>query len=112
MPVLTESEILAQCYNWLLRNGVFCWRNNTGAHKTEAGHYVRYGAPGSPDIIGILPNGRFIGVEIKSAKGKQSKDQKIFQRRVEKWNGIYIIARSIDDCEKFIKPLLTDEPPL
>ena len=101
-----ESQIQKGVINWLLYHKCFVWRNNTGSYETAAGHYVSYGFKGSPDIVGMLPNGRFLGVEVKTVIGKQNKDQKIFEQRVKECGGIYIIARSIDDLEREIRPLL------
>lgn len=52
---------------------------------------------GVADIIGVLPNGQFLAIEVKNAKGRQSLEQKIFEKNVKANHGIYILARSIDD---------------
>lgn len=78
------------------------WRNNTGAYKTEDGTYIRYGLKGSPDIIGILNDGRFLGVECKSGKNDIKGSQIDFKEQVEKRNGVYIVAWSTDDLEKVL----------
>lgn len=101
-----ESTIQKGIINWLLYHKCFIWRNNTGSYETAAGHYVSYGLKGSPDIIGMLPNGRFLGVEVKTDTGKQTKEQKQFEERCKACGGIYIIARSIDDLEREVKPML------
>ena len=77
--------------------GAFVWRNNTGALRDKRERPVYFGKPGSSDILGILPGGRFIAVECKSKKGKLSEKQKIFLAEVERLGGLAIVARSIDD---------------
>ena len=96
---MSESLIVAQCLEWLALHRVFAWRNNTGSYKTPEGRYIRYGHVGSSDILGILPDGRFLGVECKTATGKQSKAQKVFQGMIERNNGVYVVARSAADLE-------------
>jgi hypothetical protein len=76
--------------------GVF-WSNATGAIKGKNGHYQKYGLVGSADILGISTSGRFIGVEVKTGSGRQTKEQLNFQRIVEKNNGLYVLIRSTSD---------------
>ena len=61
---------------------------------------MRFGLKGSPDIIGILSSGRFLGVECKSPKGRQTPDQVDFQRRCEAQYGLYVLTKSVADLEK------------
>ena len=84
---------------WLLWNKVFCWRQNTGAYKSETGTWVRYGFPGSPDIIGMTKSGKWLGIEAKTGKGKLNENQIKFMQQVIENNGVYIVARSVHDLE-------------
>ena len=72
------------------------WRNSAGY---DEGHHVKYGLPGSADILGILKGGRFLAIEVKAEKGSQSEQQVAFQWMVERFGGLYILARSVDDVE-------------
>lgn len=74
---------------------------------TDAGAAYRAGSFGGdtvpagwPDITGLTHDGRFIGVECKSSTGRQSPAQKQMEEAIRRRNGIYILARSIDDVEK------------
>lgn len=93
-----EQDIQSAICEWLSYKRVFHYRNNTGAFKTERGGFIRYGTPGSPDIVCCF-KGRFIAIEVKSKIGKQSDSQKFFQENLEKAGGYYFIARSISDVE-------------
>jgi hypothetical protein len=54
---------------------------------------------GSSDIIGIhKPTGRFLAVEVKTAKGKPTPEQLNFIEQVRAANGIAGIARSVQDA--------------
>jgi hypothetical protein len=46
--------------------------------------------------------GQFIGIEVKAPKGKQSENQKEFQRQLEAVGGRYILAYSVDDVMNFL----------
>lgn len=97
---MTESEIQKNIMKVLEACGIFHWRNNSGARGG-----VRYGCPGSPDIIAILPGGTFLGIEVKTPSGKQSSIQAAFQHLVEEAGGLYIIARSVNDVLSFLVSL-------
>jgi hypothetical protein len=90
-----EALVLKACLTWLRDRHVFCWRNNTGAMALSDGGYIAFGHVGSADIIGLLPCGQFLAVECKSAKGRQSEDQREFQSHIERNHGIYILAHSL-----------------
>jgi hypothetical protein len=56
---------------------------------------------GVSDILGVMPDGtgRMLAVEVKTPKGRQSPDQILFQKRLERLGGVYILARSVADVE-------------
>lgn len=93
------------------------WRNNTGqawtgnkvekirSHNTihvgpgdvviRRAHPIRFGIPGSADLTGIVnPTGQRLDIEVKTPTGRQSQNQKNYQKMVETMGGIYILARS------------------
>jgi hypothetical protein len=95
----TEAPVLHDCLKWLHAHGVFAWRNNTGTAWIN-GQPVSFGYPGSADITGILPDGRRLEIECKSATGKQSDKQKKFQANIERNHGVYILVRSVKELEQ------------
>ena len=98
----SESVVVAQCLEWLATHRIFAWRNNTGSYKTPEGRFVRYGHVGSADILGLLPDGRFLAVECKTPAGTQSRPQKVFQQIIRRNGGMYVLARSVADLERAI----------
>ena len=72
------------------------WRANCGTARFH-GRVVRFGVPGQADLTGILQNGRRIEIEVKSATGRQSIEQKQYQAMIERFGGLYILARSVED---------------
>lgn len=106
------------------------WRNNTGQTWTgnsvqrfakqgtikitvypgdvliRDAHPVKFGLTGSADIIGLVaPYGRFLAIEVKDAKGRQSEQQKRFEEMVKSMGGIYFIARSPKEALQKINEL-------
>lgn len=95
-----EKDIVNACIQYLVLKGYEVIRNNTGAAVIESNgrkRLVRFGFPGSSDIIACSKDGRFVAVECKTEKGKLTEAQKAFLERIRKNNGIAIVARSVDD---------------
>ena len=69
------------------------WANNTGVVFTK-GRKISFGLTGSADIIGLRrKDGKFLAIEIKTGRAVQSQDQINFQKMIEEFGGIYILAR-------------------
>jgi len=94
-----EMEAQRAILEYLAARRVFAWRNQ--AHPVPGRTFT--GLAGAPDIIGILPDGRFLGIEVKSETGRLSKFQREFQKRCELAGGVYIVARSVRDVERGLK---------
>ena len=87
----------------LLGGSNFCrvWRQETGmALNIRTGTPFKYGLVGGADIIGILNDGRFLAIEIKSGNAVQSKEQKNFEAMIKKFGGVYFVATSCDEALK------------
>ncbi len=99
-----EKEIQNQIIEWLKWSKCFFWRNNSGAIFTEykgRKHMYRFGSIGSPDIF-VVKKGKIYGIEVKSATGKQSPEQKSWQQAFEISGGKYILARKLYDVSELI----------
>lgn len=116
---LIKSEILAKIG---ARKDVRVWNNPSGSGYTHKGSPIRWGLVGSADIIGIwcrripAPHddepgedvgldqhvGVFLAIEVKSAVGRQRPEQIAFQRMVEEYGGVYILARSVSDVTEVL----------
>ena len=98
-------------------------KNNTGAVRIERpgakSSFMRFGKKGSPDFlvwrfrelrIAALDHDTInfqafletLFIEVKTDVGKQSDAQRVFQQKVEKLGGIYLVVRSLDDVKKII----------
>ena len=95
---------------WLKAHGALVAVTDAGA-AYKAGAFFGDAIPrGWPDITGLLPDGRFIGVECKSGPcpergrrgGRQSKAQKRMEREIRARGGLYILARCVKDVAEGI----------
>jgi hypothetical protein len=73
------------------------FRRNVGKARDPSGRVIRFGLPGQADI-GAIIDGRPVEIEVKTASGRQSQEQRNWQAAVERAGGIYILARSPDDA--------------
>ena len=97
-----ERAVQKACVAWLRRLGAIVAVTDAGA-AYRAGAFFGDAIPaGWPDITGLLSDGRFIGVECKAKGGRQSAAQKRIEHEVRKRNGIYVLARSVEDLAKEI----------
>ena len=115
VPDLPESEVQAQCIDWLGRNRVFGNRHNVGKGRMVTGtatscrvnDYLVYGIIGAGDWIGLMPNGVHLEIEFKKgAGGRLSADQQKRQDNIRRNNGHYYVVHGVDELKFYIEPLL------
>ena len=97
---MREAELLKHCHLAAAECGAHVWRNNRGMFLTLDGkRKTRAGleAPGSSDLIGFLPGGRFLAIEIKTKTGRVAPDQQRFIDFVNASGGLGFVARSTED---------------
>lgn len=59
---------------------------------------------GQSDLVVLSPQGKTTFMELKNGKvGRQSDDQKLFQKDVEKRGGSYVIVRNMQDVADFVR---------
>lgn len=108
-----EHEVQSEIIRWLAEKKIFHYRNNSGAalaeYTNKAGvtskRYMQFGISGAPDIVAIV-KGIYVGIEVKRETTKQTEAQAVFERRVTRAGGIYILARKLEEVEKIINPLI------
>lgn len=106
-PEPTEAMILSDvlsCLKQLQAMGKICWhaRMNSGAGKLQYGtakasQFIRFGFPGMPDVLGQLPGGRLLAIEVKRPTGKVTDDQAAFLEKAGRSGALAFVARSVDD---------------
>lgn len=77
-------------------------RNNVGTFLTINGNPINIGLPGEADLTLFQKGGKTVFVEVKTPTGRQSKQQRTFQKRVEELGFKYKIVRSLDDAKNLI----------
>jgi hypothetical protein len=93
---------------WRANVGVGWFANGEPARKTDPGAYpVKFGVEGQGDLSGLIDGdadgvnrGRRLEIECKTERGKQSDAQKRFQAMIERFGGLYVLARSVEDVDQ------------
>ena len=97
---IPEKAVLSQVLQYLRLKKCLCYRMNTGATVSQykgKNRLIRFGVSGMADVLAFTKDS-VMWIEAKaSSGGKQSDHQKAFQKEVESFGHIYILARSVDD---------------
>lgn len=92
-----EGAIQLQIIHYLKARGHVVGKTKTmGVKRGRAFCFDPYTFRGFPDLVAFV-NHKLYFIEVKSLKGIQSDDQKVFQKLVESAGLNYILARSIED---------------
>jgi len=86
MPAQSEAEITRAIRFLLKSQGIWHYKVHQGLGST----------PGIPDIVGIW-QGKFLGIEVKTAKGQLQEHQANKINEINKNGGLAFVARGIDD---------------
>lgn len=98
---VSERNVQRQILRYLATVDVFAWRANSGSMTLEGSNgnrrHVRFASvQGLADIIGMLPNGRFLAIECKRRGGKVSVKQQAFIDCVNAHGGLAFVADNLD----------------
>lgn len=58
---------------------------------------------GVSDILGVLPNGRALAIEVKRPGGKPTEAQQLFLHEVNRAGGLAFTASSVDEVEAYLR---------
>lgn len=100
---MKESQLQRAVLDYLAWFGrsqkIYLFRSGAGQVQTQAGRFFKTGKPGCPDIS-VCFCGRYYGIEIKTATGRQSALQKQAEADIIAAGGEYYIVRSLDDIKR------------
>jgi hypothetical protein len=111
-----ETTLMHKIMHALSERGCLVFRNNTGLawqgqkiHE-QAGvvtlknpRMIRFGlCVGSADIIGVRSDGKFLAIEVKIGKGRQTKEQAAFIEAVRASGGVAGVVRSVEESLSLI----------
>ena len=104
MSQQAENAVVRSCLAILKVRGVYAFRVTNRAVKGKTGWFF-HGTHGISDILGVLPGGRIIAVECKTATGKTTPAQDLFLNEIAKKGGLTYVARSGSELNDFLDSL-------
>lgn len=103
---MKESRLKSEIVKLLRLYNIFAWINrNVGVYDVRRGRWIPSTVRGVPDIIGCLPDGRMLAIEVKSERGRLTMWQEIFLEELRQRGAVVIVARSLDDVVNVLKNL-------
>lgn len=104
-PRPLERDIQRDVLAWLRAVGVVVIRVNSGAAPGQGGRrYVRFtDTPGVSDLIGLLPDGLFLAIELKRPGERPTEHQRKFLDAVSGSGGLAFVAHSVADVEAALR---------
>jgi len=105
---IKESWIKAEILEYLKSQDIFHWVHQAG--KIPGRRLIKVGIA---DIIGVLPGGRTLAIEVKTAKGRLTPEQHKFITEVNANGGLAFVARSLDDVKSRLtvpNPRIENQP--
>ena len=77
--------------------------NNQQSRLAFIQHHKNMGyVKGQPDLVAVM-NGKVVFIELKTDKGRQSKEQKEVEQEIKKRGVDYIVIRSLEDLQSYIR---------
>ena len=106
----TEKEIENSILAYLQTQKGFFWKNQSvgvwdNVKKTYRKPNNRFHINGVADVLGCLPGGKFIALEVKTKKGRATQNQKDFLQRISMLGGKAAIVKSIDDVKAVLEEM-------
>lgn len=97
---MSEQDLVNQLLTYLRLKKCKVWRQNQGGMYDAKRRFVRFcSQPGISDIVGVLPNGRFIAVEAKVSGKKPQPHQKAFLDSINAIGGFAVCIHSLDEMQ-------------
>ncbi|MGE0206104.1 MAG: hypothetical protein AB7E70_19660 [Hyphomicrobiaceae bacterium] len=78
------------------------WRNNVGQMIDKDGRRVVFGVggKGAADLLGLW-SGRFVAIELKTDRGRQTDEQRRFELLIQSKGGVYVVLRSVEEARQW-----------
>lgn len=100
-----EGDVMRSIWIEAGRMGVVLWRNNVGTFMVDGRPFRAGLCVGSSDLVGMDPRqrGRFVAVEVKTKRGRPTKQQLNYIERVKANGGVAMIARSAEQFRELME---------
>lgn len=90
---VTETEIKKLIMEYMNAAGYTVWVTNAGYARRN----IKLAPPGTPDIIGYSPKGRFVGIEVKKPGCRPTEIQEKWHEAARSAGCEIHVATSVED---------------
>jgi hypothetical protein len=98
-----ESRVKAGVLKYMRLRQIKAWSNPSGAVRIRPGKFMSFGLKGSADILGCLPDGRFLAVEVKAVHGRLSPEQRQFLAEIKTLGGMAVMVRGWKELDQALR---------
>jgi hypothetical protein len=98
-----EGLIKASCLRYLEKRRIKAWNNPSGCVRVAPDRWVHFGKKGSADLLGCLPDGRFLAVEVKARNGRLSPEQREFLAEIRGLGGLAVMVKSWQELDAVLR---------
>tara|TARA_R110002020_G_scaffold94189_1_gene226872 strand:+ start:150 stop:527 length:378 start_codon:yes stop_codon:yes gene_type:complete len=107
---MLEKEIENLILEYLSYMPGYFWKNQSvgvydSVRKQFRKSHNKFHVNGVSDILGCLPGGRLVGIEVKTKKGRATANQKAFMEKIGNCGALPFIARSVEDVKEQLEEL-------
>src|SRR5690348_9795815 len=96
-----EQGIQAAILALLRAYRIVCYKHqNSGIYSVKRQSYIPSHTRGVSDIIGCLPDGRFLAIEVKRPGGKPTPEQQQFIDTINQAGGLAFVAHSVEEVQE------------
>jgi hypothetical protein len=85
----------------------FVWRCQSGRVRVRRG-WMHLSPAGTPDVIGWLRDGRFLGIEVKRPGEKPTEIQEECRRRIIAAGGVAAIVRAVAEAVAVVRRAISE----
>lgn len=90
---IPESAITQHIRQILRMRKILHWKQHQGLGSIK----------GVPDIVGVLPGGRALFIEVKTKTGRLSQEQQNFLENATEQGALAFMARSMEEADQKLK---------
>lgn len=105
---MSENAIQRAVLDALQALGVVAWRSQAGKVRVRGG-FMSLAPEGTPDVIGYMPDGRLLGIEVKASKlasatkPERREKQAAWRERAAAAGCVVGVATSVDEAVRIVR---------
>lgn len=98
-----EQDLTGPVIAFLALADIYAFRLNAGKVQTAHGTWVQLAPKGTADVVGVLPGGRWLCVELKRKGGKVRKEQAEWLDMMRGKGALCVVITSVEDLRTALR---------